>query len=264
MILAVIPARYSSSRFPGKPLAVIAGKTMIQRVWERTKAAEGVDRVVVATDDTRIAEAVVQFGGEVCMTGLHHQTGTERCIEVAQHYPDAELLINVQGDEPFIHPDTIAQLAAAPDYEIGTLVRPLTDPADLFNPNVVKVVFSQTGQALYFSRHPIPFVRGAEPEQWLQKANYFQHIGLYAFKRSVLERITHLEASLLEQAESLEQLRWLDQGFRIRVFVTEHSSMGVDTPEDLDKATSRALRHGYSPIDSMKPNDSVGNQYFKK
>lgn len=244
MILAVIPARYASSRFPGKPLAMIAGKTMIQRVWERTKAAKGVDRVVVATDDVRIAEAVVRFGGEVCMTDPHHQSGTERCMEVAQQYPDATVLINVQGDEPFIHPDTIAQLATAPDYEIGTLVRPLSDPADLFNPNVVKVVFAQAGQALYFSRHSIPFVRSAEPEQWLQKANYFQHIGLYAFKRSVLERIAHLRMSPLEQAESLEQLRWLDQGFGIRVFVTTHTSMGVDTPEDLEKATAWAIEQG--------------------
>lgn len=178
------------------------------------------------------------------MTDPQHQSGTERCIEVAQQYPDATLLINVQGDEPFIHPDTIAQLATAPDYEIGTLARPLSNQADLFNPNVVKAVFSQAGQALYFSRHPIPFVRSAESEQWLQQANYFQHIGLYAFKRSVLERIAHLPMSPLEQAESLEQLRWLDHGFSIRVFVTTHTSMGVDTPEDLEKATAWAIQQG--------------------
>lgn len=239
MILAVIPARYASTRFPGKPLVDIGGKTMIRRVYEQVLKSGKVDKAVVATDDERILEHVQSFGGAVMLTRADHPSGTDRCAEVATHFPDADYVLNVQGDEPFIQPEQIDLLAdtllSQADISIATLAKKITREDDLFNPNVVKVVFSARSGAIYFSRHPVPFVRGVEREDWLQHHTFFKHIGLYGFHRAVLSDIAGLQPALLERAESLEQLRWLENGLRIAVGVTELETSGIDTPEDLQK-----------------------------
>jgi len=237
MVLAVIPARWASTRFPGKPLANIAGKSMIQRVLEQVNQSKNVDRVVVATDDERIFEHVGHIGAEVMMTNPDHPSGTDRCAEVARHFPEAKIVLNVQGDEPFILPQQIDLLADTllqnPNAAIATLAKKIDRADFLTNPNVVKVVFSKQIGAIYFSRHPIPFVRGVQPERWLEKQDFYKHIGLYGFRRDALMEIADLSPTPLEIAESLEQLRWLEHGFRIAVGVTEWETIGVDTPEDL-------------------------------
>ncbi len=239
MILAVIPARYASTRFPGKPLVEIQGKTMIQRVWEQVAQSRSVDVAVVAADDERIAAHVEAFGGQVLRTRPDHPSGTDRCAEVARLYPQADFVLNIQGDEPFVQPQQIDLLAytlsSDPAFAIATLAKRIEDPALLFNPNVVKAVFAENGRAIYFSRHPIPFLRGHEPEDWLSLQPYFKHIGLYGFRREVLERIAGLSPTPLELAESLEQLRWLEHGLPIRVGQTDWETIGIDTPEDLLK-----------------------------
>jgi 3-deoxy-manno-octulosonate cytidylyltransferase (CMP-KDO synthetase) len=237
MILAVIPARFASTRFPGKPLVLIQGKTMIQRVYEQVKLCKKVDKIVVATDDLRIFEAVEAFGGEVIMTKSDHVSGTDRCAEVAKKYKSATYILNVQGDEPFIQPEQIelliATLQATKQVQIATLAKKIEKNDVLFNPNSVKVVFGEDKLALYFSRHPIPYLRGQEQENWLNHQNYYKHIGLYGFQRKTLLKIAQLQASTLEKAESLEQLRWLENGYKIGVGITELETMGIDTPEDL-------------------------------
>ncbi len=237
-ILAVIPARWASTRFPGKPLANIAGKSMIQRVLEQVNQSGKVDRVVVATDDGRIFSHVRELGAEVMMTNPEHPSGTDRCAEVARHYSEAQIVLNVQGDEPFILPQQIDLLADTllqnPNASIATLAKKIERADFLTNPNVVKVVFSEKVGAIYFSRHPIPFVRGVPPEYWLEKQDFYKHIGLYGFRRDALMEIAGLSPTPLEIAESLEQLRWLEHGFRIAVGVTEWETLGVDTPEDLE------------------------------
>jgi 3-deoxy-manno-octulosonate cytidylyltransferase (CMP-KDO synthetase) len=235
MVLAIIPARYASTRFPGKPLVAIEGKTMIQRVYEQVQQASLVDEVVVATDDTRIFEHVQSFGGKVALTRADHPSGTDRCAEVAGLFPDAEWVLNVQGDEPFVQPEQVDLLAHTLRQSdgIATLAKRISDPALLTNPNVVKVVFSATAGALYFSRHPIPLVRGEEVSNWLSKHSFYKHIGLYGFRRNTLLELAALSPSPLEQAESLEQLRWLENGYRIAVGITELETVGIDTPEDL-------------------------------
>lgn len=237
MILAIIPARYASTRFPGKPLADIAGKSMIRRTWEQVTRAERVNAAVVATDDPRIFEHVRAFGGEAVMTRPDHPSGTDRCAEVARKYPAARIILNVQGDEPFIQPQQIDLLAdtllARPNFSIATLAKKIGDPALLANPNVVKVVFSEKAGAVYFSRHPIPFVRDETPENWLVRQDFYKHVGLYGFRRAALQRIARLPTTPLERAESLEQLRWLEHGLRIAVGVTTLETQGIDTPEDL-------------------------------
>ncbi len=239
MILAVIPARYASTRFPGKPLVDLGGKTMIQRVVEQVAQSRQVDRAVVATDDPRIFDHVRSWGGEVLMTRPGHLSGTDRCAEVAQKFPKANFILNVQGDEPFIQPAQIDLLAETllsdPQVPIATLAKKIEQSEMLFNSNIVKAVFSETGRAIYFSRHPIPFVRGVEPENWLAQQNFYKHIGLYGFRRTTLLEIARLSPTPLERAESLEQLRWLEHGFRIQVGITDLETVGIDTPEDLDK-----------------------------
>lgn len=239
MLLAVIPARFASTRFPGKPLVNIEGKTMIRRVYEQVLQCSQVDQAVVATDDPRIFDHVAGFGGAVLMTSPDHPSGTDRCAEVARHFPEAEFVLNVQGDEPFIQPEQIDLLAntltASTRFSIATLAKKLDNPDMLFNPNVVKVVFSEKNGAIYFSRQAIPFLRGVEPAEWLGRQAYYKHIGLYGFRRATLMQIADLSPTPLECAESLEQLRWLENGLRIAVGVTTLETIGIDSPEDLDK-----------------------------
>ena len=236
-VIGIIPARYGSMRFPGKPLALIGGKTMIRRTYERA-ALSSLDAVVVATDDQRILDEVLGFGGRAVMTRADHRSGTDRCREALDLMgEDFDAVVNIQGDEPFIDPgqiDRVADLIRQPEVQLATLSKPLAETERLLNPNVVKVVFDGEGNALYFSRHPIPFVRGAEPWQWLQKTAFYQHIGIYAYKADVLRTVSALPPGRLEQAESLEQLRWLEHGFSIKVAVTDLAlGYSIDTPDDL-------------------------------
>ncbi len=239
--IGIIPARYASTRFPGKPLADLGGMTVIERVYRRASTA--IPDVVVATDDRRIFDAVVAFGGKAVMTSPDHRSGTDRCREAYDNLgSDAEVVINIQGDEPFIDPSQLRQLAGCFDDErvdIATLARPF--PADkpyeaLENPNSPKVVISPRMDALLFSRSVIPFLRGADKNEWPSLHQYFTHIGLYAYRAKTLREITRLPQSPLELAESLEQLRWLENGYRIRVAVSECPTIGIDTPADLEAA----------------------------
>ena len=232
-VMCVIPARYGSTRLPGKPLLDIAGKPMIQRVVEQVRQVAAAGRIIVATDDMRIVAAVEAFGGEAMLTSPDHQTGTDRLAEVAQAFPAVDLIINVQGDEPLIPPQAIDDLAAAfvdrPDLQMATLVTEL-EPADVENPAAVKVVASLDGHALYFSRSLIPYPRNPGPQ-----CRCYKHVGVYAYRRDFLLRYAKLPPTPLEQTESLEQLRALEHGFRIRLIETRFHSMGVDTPADLAK-----------------------------
>lgn len=239
--IGIIPARYASTRFPGKPLAMIGGKPMIQRVYERVAAV--LPEVAVATDDSRITEAVEAFGGRAVMTSEAHRSGTDRCLEAYRKLGSgADVIINIQGDEPFIAQSQLQSVMDSfddPQVTIASLARPF-DPARgfeaLFDPNLVKVVMDDNMNALYFSRSIIPYVRGAEWQQWLDKARFFTHVGLYAYTAETLERICALPQSTLELAESLEQLRWLQGGFRIRMSLTGEPNFGIDTPADLEAA----------------------------
>ena len=236
--LGVIPARYESTRFPGKPLVPIKGKPMIQWVYE--KAISTVDYLCVATDDTRIFETVAKFGGKAIMTSSSHRSGTDRCAEAAGKMADTsdfDVVINIQGDEPFIRPEQISLLKSCfeTDVEIATLIRKIGSTGELFNPNQPKVVVDNKNNALYFSRSPIPYFRNEKEENWL-KHTYWAHIGIYAFKKEVLQAVTRLDPGKLELVESLEQLRWLENGYKIRTAVTASHSVGIDTPEDLEKA----------------------------
>lgn len=237
-IIGIIPARYASTRFPGKPLIDIGGKSMIQRVYEQASKSKALSKVVVATDDDRIANEVTRFGGEFVFTSSTHQSGTDRCAEVAEQFPDFDAVINIQGDEPFIDPAQISLLATCfedPDTELATLVKPITNLEDLFNQNAPKVVLSKAGDAIYFSRQTIPFVRNAEEKNWLDKHTFFKHIGIYGYRIDVLKKITNLAISPLESAEQLEQLRWIENGYRIKTRITELETQAIDTPEDLLK-----------------------------
>lgn len=240
--LGIIPARYASTRFPGKPLVDIGGVTMIERVYRQVE--HELDAVCVATDDQRIVDAVNCFGGNVVMTSPYHKSGTDRCYEAyAKIKGDFDVVVNIQGDEPFIHADQIKIVKACfvdETVDIATLVKAFksTDDAHdtLFNVNAPKVVLNKKNEAMYFSRSAIPFVRGEEPEHWLKSQTFYKHIGLYAYRINVLKEITRLEQSPLELAESLEQLRWLENGYKIKVGVTQQETIGIDTPEDLEKA----------------------------
>ena len=236
-VLAIIPARYASSRFPGKPLADIGGKTMIQRVHEQVSKSASIHKMIVATDDERILTHVKSFGGEVMMTSPSHQSGTDRCGEVLEKMKEAyDIVINVQGDEPFINPAQIDALAACfsdRNVSIATQAKRIKDSAELFNPNVVKVISDRNADAFYFSRQALPFIRGKEEKDWLPEFTFFKHIGIYAFRTEVLPLLTKLAPSALEKAESLEQLRWLENGYKIRVNETEFENISIDTPEDL-------------------------------
>jgi 3-deoxy-manno-octulosonate cytidylyltransferase (CMP-KDO synthetase) len=233
-VVAIIPARFESTRLPGKPLAMIGDKPMIQHVYERARAVRLVDRVVVATDDAGIANVVRAFGGDVMMTRATHPSGTDRAAEVAEHL-DASLVVNVQGDLPFLEPamvdSAVMPLRADPELPMATVRTPICDPAEMANPNVVKVVVDRQGDALYFSRSPLPYWR----ESGAGVLGY-KHIGLYAYRRDFLLRFARLEPTPLERAEKLEQLRALEWGFRIRVTDTETVGIEVDTPEDLQRA----------------------------
>lgn len=239
MILGVIPARYASTRFPAKPLVDIRGKSMIQRVYEQASRSTELAEVIVATDDERILSHVESFGGRVEMTAAQHRSGTERVAEVAMRHPQYAYCVNIQGDEPFLDPtqiDLLCQTLRSPEVQIATLTRKITDPETLHSPHVVKVVTDHQGDALYFSRSPIPYCRDeADPNQWPETVAYFKHIGIYGFRREVLLAVTEMKPSPLELAESLEQLRWLANGHRIRTAETDREALAIDTPEDLNR-----------------------------
>jgi len=235
-VIGIIPARYDSTRFPGKPLVDIAGMTMIQRVYNQVKHAASLSEVVVATDDQRIFDHVKSFAGNVVMTKKEHQSGTDRCAEVINNISGFDIAINIQGDEPFIDPQQIDLLVSCfqrPEVEIATLVRPIQELTDLENVNKPKVVLNQKSEALYFSRQPIPYMRGADIKEWLSKETYYNHIGIYGFKVETLKELAKLPISKLETTESLEQLRWLDNGYRIQTAVSTHINDAIDSPEDL-------------------------------
>lgn len=239
--IGIIPARFASTRFPGKPLALLGGKPMIQRVYERASLA--LDEVWVATDDTRIADAVKAFGGKVVMTSAAHRSGTDRCLEAYRNIDsDADVVINIQGDEPFIDPLQLKQIQSCfddPDTRIATLVRPYNPEGGikgLENPNSPKVALDAEGYALLFSRSVIPYLRGVERSEWPSRHQYYTHIGMYAYRAGTLAEITALPPSKLELAESLEQLRWLENGFRIKTAVSSCPTIGIDTPADLEAA----------------------------
>lgn len=239
-VTAIIPARWASTRFPGKPLALLHGKPLVQHVWERALRAKFVDQVIIATDDMRIAEVAFDFGAEVTLTSTRHPTGTDRLAEVAAKLPKARIIINVQGDEPDIASATIDRLARElldnPLREMATTTNPVTDMKDIYNPNVVKVVVARDGRALYFSRSAIPFNRDDE-----KSVRYLRHQGIYAYRRKVLLDFVRWKPTPLEKAEKLEQLRALENGVEIGVIMVRRGSIGVDAPEDLAKA-AQALR----------------------
>lgn len=266
--IGIIPARYASTRFPGKPLADICGKSMICRVYEQ--ASKALDTVLVATDDDRIYDHVNAFGGKVVMTRSNHRCGTERCLEAYQLITNPQyrsvndsntVIINIQGDEPFIQPEQIEAIKSCflsssdrqdnegTNTEIATLVKPFTTQdsiEDLENPNTPKVVFSeQTHDALLFSRSVIPYLRGIDKSEWLAQGKHYRHIGMYAYRADILAQITQLPPSAAETAESLEQLRWIENGYHIKVAVCNSFSMGIDTPTDLDAAIEYLKLNSY-------------------
>ena len=241
--VGIIPARFASTRFPGKPLADILGQPMIQRVYER--ASKVLDTVVVATDDQRIYDAVIKFGGRVVMTSENHKTGTDRCYEALTKLSETyDVVINIQGDEPFIaieQIEALKQCFVSDQIQLATLVKPFDTNAsfvELENPNTPKVVLSQTGEAICFSRSVIPYLRGVEKEQWASAHTYYKHIGIYAYRADILAKITKMSQTSLEKAESLEQLRWLENGLRINVAITMSDNYSIDTPEDLQRVVA--------------------------
>jgi 3-deoxy-manno-octulosonate cytidylyltransferase (CMP-KDO synthetase) len=237
----IIPARYASSRFPGKPLTLIGDRSMIQRVYEQ--ASKSLDNVYVATDDERIINAVNKFGGKVIMTSTEHTSGTDRCSEAvsiieAETKIKTDVVINIQGDEPFIKPEQIDLLVSSFEdetVEIATLICKAETTEDIFSPNQIKVVVSVNGDALYFSRAQIPYLRDVELKDWPLKHNFYKHLGIYGFKKNTLKEITLLSRSSLEIAESLEQNRWLENGYKIRTALTKWDSVGIDTPDDIER-----------------------------
>lgn len=244
-VLGIIPARYASTRFPGKPLAMIKGKTMIRRVVEQAWKSK-LDAVVVATDDMRIADEVLGFGGQYVLTDPNHRSGTDRCREALDTLETQyDAVVNIQGDEPFIDPrqiNALVDLISEEETQIASLVRRIDDEDALFSTNTVKVVMDNEGKALYFSRNPIPFMRNVAREQWLENGVFYQHIGIYAYKAEVLRQIAALPPSKLEMAESLEQLRWLENGLPIRMAVTNLMNVSIDTPSDLDKVERLTMK----------------------
>ena len=243
--IGIIPARYASSRFPGKPIAMIGNKIMVRRVYEQ--AMKSIDNVYVATDDQRIYDAVLKFGGKVVMTSSEHMSGTDRCAEAADKITELtgkkiDVVINIQGDEPFIRPEQIDLLKSCfsdSSVKIATLIRKTVPGEDIFNPNQPKVILDAECNAIYFSRSVIPYIRDAEASTWSEKHVFYKHIGLYAYRTDTLKQITKLKRSRLEIAENLEQNRWLENGLKIRTAVTEWENIGIDTPEDLKRANAR-------------------------
>lgn len=237
-ILGIIPARYASTRFPGKPLVQIKGKSMIQRVYEQACKAKSLADVIVATDDERIATEVKQFGGKFILTGSDHLSGTDRCAEVATNVTGYDAIINIQGDEPYIDPEQIDLLASCfneKDVQLATLIKKINTENELFNVNIPKVIINTKGEAIYFSRQTIPYIRSEEKENWLKANQFYKHIGIYGYTYRALLEITKLPLSSLELAESLEQLRWIENGYRIKTKVTEIETIAIDIPEDLIK-----------------------------
>jgi 3-deoxy-manno-octulosonate cytidylyltransferase (CMP-KDO synthetase) len=241
-VAGIIPARFGSSRFPGKPLVLIGGKPMIQGVYEQ--AHKVIEIVYVTTDDERIFSAVMDFGGKAVMTSATHQSGTDRCAEAlmkikAESDAEVDIVVNIQGDEPFIKPEQISSLINSFDdesVEIATLIRETSPGEDIFNPNQPKVILNVSMDAVYFSRAAIPYLRDVKKEDWSKEHTFYKHLGLYAYRSEVLNKITLLPRSPLEISESLEQNRWIENGYKIRTTVTEWESIGIDTPEDLEKA----------------------------
>jgi 3-deoxy-manno-octulosonate cytidylyltransferase (CMP-KDO synthetase) len=236
--LGIIPARYASTRFPGKPLVDIAGKSMIQRVYEQAKKCTHLSEVIVATDDDRIFAHVTGFGGKAVMTSSDHQSGTDRCAEVAQKHSEYDVIINIQGDEPYIDPEQISKVISCfndANTQIATLVKKVLTNEELHNVNSPKVILNKKAEAIYFSRSPLPHIRGQEQQNWLQYFIYFKHIGIYGYRSDILQQVTKLPVSTLEKAESLEQLRWIENGYRIKIAETELETYAIDTPEDLEK-----------------------------
>ncbi len=250
-VVGIIPARYNSSRFPGKPLAMIKGKTMIRRVCEQAWKSR-LDAVVVATDDVRIADEVQGFGGQYVLTDPNHRSGTDRCqeaLEIIGNQYDA--VANIQGDEPFIDPvqiNQVVELIRRDDIQLASLAQRIGDKEELFSPNIVKVVMDKHGNALYFSRNPIPFIRNLDHDQWLENGVFYKHIGIYAYKAETLRQVAELQPTSLENAESLEQLRWLENGLRIRMGITQGENISIDTREDLEKV----LQFAQNQTDKMK------------
>ncbi len=241
-ILGIIPSRYASTRFPGKPLADIKGKSMIKRVYEQAARSEFLSKLVVATDDQRIYDHVAGFGGDVIMTNVDHINGTTRCEEVLSKLKNAgenfDVVINIQGDEPMMDPsniDLLCGLFNQSETQIATLVKKIDSTEELFNENVVKALLGKNGKAIYFSRQVIPFLRGVEKHNWLESQTYYKHLGIYGYLSSVLEEIVNLPLGKLEQAESLEQLRWIENNYMIGAKITDFESIAIDTPEDLRK-----------------------------
>ena len=238
-VAGIIPVRFQSTRFPGKALVDIMGQSMVQRVYQQAIATNGLDKVVVATDHQSIFDHVSEFGGNVCMTREDHPSGTDRVREAMEQLGEAyDFVVNIQGDEPFIDPQQIDELIQGldPTVQIATQARLIKDPEKLADPNCVKVIIDPAGNAVYFSRTPIPYLRNVPREMWLDQFDYYQHIGLYAYQSDVLLQITKLTVSKLEKAEGLEQLRWLENAYSIKVLTTNFQADGIDTPEDLEKA----------------------------
>ncbi|HEX8516614.1 MAG TPA: 3-deoxy-manno-octulosonate cytidylyltransferase [Bacteroidia bacterium] len=241
-IIGIIPARYASTRFPGKPLTDIGGISMIERVYRQSKSSSLLADVVVATDDDRIFSHVTGFGGKVVMTSDRHQSGTDRCFEAIQKFrPSADVVVNIQGDEPFIQPgqiDLVASCFAEEHVGIATLVKKVSTDEELFNHNIPKVLLDKEMNAVCFSRQTIPHVRGKQQSDWLSSFIFYKHIGIYAYRTKVLAEITALDQSPLELAEALEQMRWIENGYRLKVKITDFESVAVDVPDDLRKLTS--------------------------
>jgi 3-deoxy-manno-octulosonate cytidylyltransferase (CMP-KDO synthetase) len=238
MIIGIIPARFASTRFPGKPLIDIRGKSMIQRVYEQSLKSTSLHSVIVATDDQKIFDHVNSFGGKAVITGKHHASGTDRCFEALSHIDiHYEHIINIQGDEPFIEPQQIDELAKAlhHDVEIATQMIVVKSKEELFDPGEAKIVLNENNEAMYFSRSPVPFVRNADEKNWHLYHTFYRQVGMYAYRKDILEKITRLPVSSLEKAESLEQLRWLQYGFKIKCVITQYESHCVDIPEDVDR-----------------------------
>jgi 3-deoxy-manno-octulosonate cytidylyltransferase (CMP-KDO synthetase) len=243
-ILGIIPSRFASTRLPGKPLVDIGGKSMIERVYGQAKQSQRLSEVIVATDDDRIADHVTAFGGRVMLTSPEHQSGTDRCAEIASKLPDFDIVINIQGDEPFIAPEQIDLLCScfeSGDVELATLIKKISNEEELNNPGIPKVTLNTRNEAIYFSRATIPYLRNQHISEWVNTHTYYKHIGIYGYKARILQEITRLPLSVLEQAESLEQLRWIENGYRIKTAVTEAESVAIDTPEDLERVRREFL-----------------------
>ncbi len=251
--IAIIPSRYGSTRFPGKPLADIAGKIMIHRVYGQV--IQAVEEVWVATDDERIAAAVRGFGGNAVMTSVEHRSGTDRCAEAVRSISQItgkkyDVVINIQGDEPFIQPEQIETLKKPflqdTATEIATLIEPIVKTEVLLNPAEAKVALDIYGNAIYFSRLPIPMIVKKDQSEWVDSFRYYNHVGIYAYRTDILEQLGKLKEGILEKAESLEQLRWLENGYKIRTAVTDHGTVGIDTPEDLDRIIGEGIEKYYA------------------